>query len=98
MLSNIFNVVRGRTALLFGADFQMLQSPLHIYHGYWSPWESSVPNAALYAFTVSSEGVPRRPWYGTVLVVKLDDVAASQYTDFNVDDLAHIRAFFAMYR
>ena len=98
-LASVFSIVFGRTALLFGAELELLKSPLHIYHGNWWSWESSVPNAALHAFAGSARaGASPKPWYGTVLVLKLDDVATPRYADFEPSDIAHVRAYFTMYK
>lgn len=74
---------------------RQLPSPLHVFYCASSYTERSNPNNALIHLTRSVSVASRRPWYGTVVVLKFADFACSRYVDMTMDDVMHARDFFA---
>ena len=72
-----------------------LSSPLHVFYCATSYHERSEPNNALIDLTRRVYVASRRPWYGTVVVLKFADLACSKYVDMTVDDVLHARDYFA---
>ena len=93
-LQEFFPSECGRILLQFGTGMRYLQTPFHIFYCIDSYVHDTSPNKAIAKLT---RGVipPPRPWPGTVVVLKLVDVAVPEYTNIESGDLLHIREYFA---
>ena len=94
VLNEYFRSKCGRILLQFGVDKQFLSSPFHIFYCVESYIRDAYPNNALATLT---RGVDPRPraWPGTIVVLKLADVARAEYVDMCPQDLLHVREYFA---
>lgn len=75
----------------------MLNNPLLVLYCATSYEGRYNPNHALIQLTENIEMACKRPWYGTVLVLKFATVTCTSYVDLTVDDVSHIRDYFAYF-
>lgn len=81
----------------YDRSLHILKSPLHVYYcerGYQGRYN---PNRAMVRLTQTVDILLRRPWYGSVVVVKFGSRACNTYVDMSFDDLVHIRDYFAYF-
>ncbi|PIL26248.1 hypothetical protein GSI_12004 [Ganoderma sinense ZZ0214-1] len=83
--------------IYYDANMKALDCPLHVYYCATSYAERSNPNNALVTLTQSLSIACRRPWYGTVVVLKFANRACRNYVVMTVDDVLRARDYFAYF-
>ena len=78
----------------YDIKLHLLPSPLHVFYCANSYQERSNPNNALINLTQKMNIPSRRPWYGTVLVLKFANEACTSYVTMTLDDVMHIQDYF----
>ena len=79
----------------YDVNWDYLDAPLHVYYCSISYEEYRDPNNALINLTSKMTVASRRPWYGTVLVLKFASRACMNYVPMTVPDVHRARDFFA---
>ena len=83
--------------LRFGAQMRFLSSPFHIFFDLQSYVAGSPRNNAIAGIT-RPVNIQARPWPGPVVVLKRTSASGGIYSDFQLSDIEHIRAYFALLR
>ena len=83
--------------LRFGAQMRFLSSPFQIFFDLQSYVAEQHQNQAIVGLT-RSVNPHVRSWPGAVVVLKRTSANGGTYTDFQLSDIEHIRAYFALLR
>lgn len=81
----------------YDKHLHFLDSPLHVYYcsdGYEGQYN---PNRALIHLTQTVDILLRRPWYGSVVIVKFASRECTAYAALNFSDIVHVRDYFAYF-
>ncbi|KAI0662230.1 hypothetical protein C8Q70DRAFT_883071, partial [Cubamyces menziesii] len=71
----------------------VLQTPYEVHYCPFSFFSRSHCNVAITNLTSSPDSAPCY-WPGTVIVAKFSSPYCNEYVDFDISDIAHIRAYF----
>lgn len=74
-----------------------MDTPLHVYYCSTSYEEQRNPNNTLINLTKKVSIASRRPWYGTVLVLKFASRACMNYIPITLPDVHRARDFFTYF-
>lgn len=81
----------------YDRHLNLLDCPLHVYYCASAYDGRYNPNRAMVRLTQTVDLLFRRPWYGSLVVVKFASRSCSTYVDLTIYDVIHIRDYFAYF-
>lgn len=81
----------------YDKHLHFLDSPLHVYYCAQAYEGRYNPNRALIHLTTTVDILLRRPWYGSVVVVKFTSRTCTEYATLEFSDIVHLRDYFAYF-
>lgn len=81
----------------YDKSLHLLEYPLHVYYCERSYDNRYNPNHAMIRLTQTINVLFRRPWYGSLVVVKFSSHDCTRYDNITIPDVVHVRDYFAYF-